>query len=78
MGLHAAGWDTIARCEWDKDACATLRAAADGGFLDAATVIEGDVRTADWSPYVGLVDALWASPPCQAWPCARRGYSPKT
>ena len=70
MGLHRAGLHTLARCEWDKDACATLRAAAEAGFLDAATVIEGDVRTVDWSPYVGKVDVLWASPPCQAWSSA--------
>ena len=70
MGLHRAGLHTLARCEWDKDACATLRAAAAAGFLDAATVIEGDIRTVDWSPYVGKVDVLWASPPCQAWSSA--------
>lgn len=70
LGLHRAGLHTLARCEWDKDACATLRAAAEAGFLDAADVIEGDIRTVDWSPYVGKVDVLWASPPCQAWSSA--------
>jgi DNA-cytosine methyltransferase len=70
MGLHRASLHTLARCEWDKDACATLRAAADAGYLDAADVIEGDIRAVDWSPYVGRVDALWASPPCQAWSSA--------
>lgn len=70
MGLHRAGLHTLARCEWDKDACATLRAAADAGFLDIATVIEGDIRAVDWSPYAGRIDFMWASPPCQAWSSA--------
>jgi site-specific DNA-cytosine methylase len=34
LGLYAAGVRTLARCEWDEHACATLRAAAAGGFLD--------------------------------------------
>jgi len=70
MGLHRAGLHTLARCEWDKDACATLRAAAEAGYLDTAAVIEGDIRTVDWSLYVGRADVLWASPPCQAWSSA--------
>lgn len=76
LGLHRAGFRSVVRVEWDKDACATLRAAAEVGYLDPAEVIERDVRAVDWSPYVG-VDALWASPPCQDWSIAgkREGAS---
>lgn len=70
MGLHQAGVRTLARCEWDRHACATLRAAAAAGFLDEAEVINEDVRKVDWSPYAGRADILWSSAPCQAWSSA--------
>lgn len=70
LGLHRAGFEHVALCEWDAAACATLRAAMDAGLLDRADVLEGDVRTVDWSPYVGRVDAVWGSPPCQEWSTA--------
>lgn len=69
LGLHAAGLHGLARVEWDRDACATLRAAAEAGFLGEADVIEGDVRGVDYSRFAG-VDLLWASPPCQCWSTA--------
>ena len=70
MGLHQAGVRTLARCEWDRHACATLRAAAAAGFLDEAEVINEDVRKVDWRPYAGRADILWSSAPCQAWSSA--------
>ena len=64
LGLEAAGFEHAALCEWDSDACATLRAAGLG------PVVEGDVRdldaiaeTAGTEP----VDLVWSSFPCQAW-----------
>jgi DNA (cytosine-5)-methyltransferase 1 len=41
LGLEAAGVHHVALCEWDADACATLRAAGLG------PVVEGDVRDLD-------------------------------
>lgn len=71
LGLERAGLAHAALCEWDRDACATLRAAGLG------PVVEGDVR--DLAAIAAVagerVDVLWSSFPCQAWSTAgaRRG-----
>lgn len=72
LGLEAAGFEHAALCEWDADACATLRAAGLG------PVVQGDVRDLDAiAATVGPepVDLLWSSFPCQAFSTAgkRRG-----
>ncbi len=72
LGLEAAGIHHAALCEWDPDACATLRAAGLG------PVVEGDVRDLDAIEAVagpGPIPLLWASPPCQVFSTAgkRRG-----
>jgi len=67
LGLEAAGIEHAALCEWDPDACATLRAAGLG------PVVEGDVRDLDAiAATVGPepVDLLWSSFPCQAFSMA--------
>lgn len=75
FGLHRAGFRSLAMVEWDKHAAATLRAAAKAGRL-TGEVIEGDVCGVDWTPYAG-VDAVWASPPCQAWSTAGKRLGAK-
>ena len=67
LGLERAGLHHAALCEWDRDACATLRAAGLG------PVVEGDVRDLDAiAATVGPdpVDVLWSSFPCQAFSTA--------
>ena len=67
LGLEAAGIGHRALVEWDRHACATLRAAGLG------PVVEGDVRDLDGIEAVsgpGPVDVLWSSFPCQAWSVA--------
>jgi DNA (cytosine-5)-methyltransferase 1 len=66
IGLEAAGYHHLALCEWDPDACATLRAAGLG------PVVEGDVRDLDAIEAVAgpSCDLLWSSFPCQAFSTA--------
>jgi DNA (cytosine-5)-methyltransferase 1 len=66
LGLEAAGVHHLALCEWDADACATLRAAGLG------PVVEGDVRDLDAiaSTATQSPDLLWASFPCQCFSTA--------
>lgn len=62
LGIERAGIEHAALCEWDPDACATLRAAGLG------PVVEGDVRDLDAIEAVagpGPLDGLWSSWPCQ-------------
>jgi len=55
LGLEAAGIEHAALCEWDPDACATLRAAGLG------PVVEGDVRDLDAIEAVAFQsdEAIW-------------------
>lgn len=66
LGLESAGIEHAALCEWDADACATMRAAGLG------PVVEGDVRDLDAIEAVAgpSCDLLWSSFPCQAWSTA--------
>jgi len=68
LGLERSGWRHLACVEWSSAAARTLEAAG-------LPVIEADVRSVDWTPWIGQVDLLWASPPCQAGSSAgkRRG-----
>jgi len=61
LGLESAGIHHAALCEWDPDACATMRAAGLG------PVVEGDVRDLDAIEAVAgsSCDLLWSSWPCQ-------------
>lgn len=63
LGLEAAGLEHAALCEWNVDACATLRAAGLG------PVVEGDVCDLDTIERVAgaSCDLLWSSWPCQPW-----------
>lgn len=69
LGLQRAGWRALACVERDEAAAGTLAAA---GF----PALRADVREVDWSPFVGRVDLVWASPPCQPGSTAGRRRGP--
>lgn len=73
LGLEAAGVHHLALCEWDPDACATLRAAGLG------PVVEGDVRDLDAIARTATErpDLLWSSFPCQAFSTAGKRLGAK-
>jgi DNA (cytosine-5)-methyltransferase 1 len=59
IGLHAAGFETVAAVEIGGDACATYRNAFPG-----TTLLQQDIRTVDFSQWRG-VDLVAGGPPCQ-------------
>lgn len=59
LGLEQAGFEAVALFERDADACATLRRNRPDW-----TVVEGDVREADYARF-GPVDLVAGGPPCQ-------------
>ena len=58
------GHTPIVAVEWDAYACAVLRERAAEGWFPGLEVIEGDVRSVDFSPYKGRVDCIHAGFPC--------------
>lgn len=61
LGMHKAGFHHILLNEFNKDACATLRA-----NMPEWNVLEGDVHNIDFTQYRGKVDFLSGGFPCQA------------
>ena len=66
-GLRSIGITDVIGMEWDAAACATRAAAGH-------RTIRCDVAQYPPAPFVGKVRGLIASPPCQAWSMAGKGY----
>jgi DNA (cytosine-5)-methyltransferase 1 len=60
LGLHRAGWETIAAIEWDASACQTYKK-----NHPTVEVIQNDAREVDFKKWYGEVDLLAGGPPCQ-------------
>ena len=70
LGGAQAGLRAVAAVEWDKDACATLRANL-GSELD---VRHADVRDLDFSAF-SSIDIITGGPPCQPFSAGGRGLA---
>ena len=60
LGLHEAGWDTVAALEYDPDAAETYRK-----NFPAVRVLQEDVHKVDFTQWKGAVDLVAGGPPCQ-------------
>lgn len=69
LGSALAGIQHVAASEWNRWACTTMRenAARDYPLVRGLNVLEGDVRSIDWSQVPGAsgVDLVTGGPPCQ-------------
>lgn len=67
LGCELAGFRPGAVVEWDRWACDTIRQNQASGYplVSGWPVIEGDVRTVDWSQITNPVDLVAGGPPCQ-------------
>lgn len=68
IGSHMAGFRAEVAAEWDRWACDTLRENQANGhpaIEPDCRIIEGDVRSVDWSTVPDGVDLLTGGPPCQ-------------
>jgi DNA (cytosine-5)-methyltransferase 1 len=60
LGLHRAGWETVAAIEWDASACQTYKE-----NHPTVEVIQSDAREVNFKKWRGEVDLLAGGPPCQ-------------
>ena len=79
LGTHLAGFQHEALVEWNKDACATLRANATAEAVHGIRdwrVLQGDIRSLDLNEFES-VDLVAGGPPCQPFSIGgkHRGWS---
>jgi DNA (cytosine-5)-methyltransferase 1 len=67
IGLHRAGFHPVQVIEWNRHCCDTLRANQQRQIADISdwNLVEGDVRTIDFTAYEGQIDLVSGGPPCQ-------------
>ena len=68
LGTSLAGFRHLAVAEWEHNCCNTLRLNQKKNYplIDSGMrVIEGDVRSVDWSFLPRDIDLLAGGPPCQ-------------
>lgn len=67
IGLHEAGFRAAEVVEWDRYCCDTIREnqAREVSAVSDWELIEGDVRSVDFSRHEGRLDLVSGGPPCQ-------------
>ncbi len=67
------GHHPIVAIEWDAYSCQVLRERSAEGWFPGLEVVEGDVRSVDFSRWAGKVDCIHAGFPCQDISAAGKG-----
>lgn len=77
LAMQDAGFRHLLAVEWERRACATLRANVARDYYaesllpaqldDPWPLIEGDVHQIDFTPWEGRVDVIAGGVPCQPW-----------
>ncbi|MGB8416770.1 DNA cytosine methyltransferase [Paraburkholderia sp.] len=76
-GLENAGFHHLVMAEFNAAACETLRANYLGSNdSESPHILEADVRTVDWTSYLG-VDLVAGGPPCQPFSNGGRAAGPE-
>ena len=67
LGLHQAGFHPETVVEWDHDACETVREnqAFEHPIVRDWPLVEGDVRSVDFTSFEDRLDLISGGPPCQ-------------
>ena len=67
IGLHQAGFHPIQVVEWDNYCCDTIRKnkKSRNSPVDLWPLLEGDVRSVDFTNFAGKIDLVSGGPPCQ-------------
>ena len=75
LGTSLAGFHHEVAAEWDQWACDTLREnqAAGHPLAQGIRVVQGDVRTLDWSRVEPGIDLVSGGPPCQPFSAGGKG-----
>jgi DNA (cytosine-5)-methyltransferase 1 len=67
LGLHRAGFEPLKVVEWDRNCFETIRVNQIRNLANVQTwpLVQGDIRSVDFTEYEGKLDLISGGPPCQ-------------